>query len=152
MAIAEKLSAAASYRGTGHTTRGGSDGCRCEEVIDSLAPHLSAAKRTARKMQQVTGKGGARNRQLLYNYARLSALVMNLLFEGRGDWLVHETCARRRLNVSNWWLARCHNRAIEVAQIPTVKMNESFNASSSTVDSLVRRLRRPDDCLLWSLQ
>lgn len=145
-------SAATSYCGTGHAIRGGSDGCRCEQVFDSLAPQLPAAKRTARKMQQVTGEGGARNRQFLYNCARLGALVMNLLFDGRGDWLVHESCARRRLTVSNWWLARCHNRAIEVAQIPTVKINESFIASSSNVNSLVRRIRRPDGCLLWSLQ
>lgn len=33
-----------------------------------------------------------------------------------------------------------------------MKINESFIASSSNVNSLVRRIRRPDDCLLWSLQ
>lgn len=100
----------------------------------------------------MTVTGGVKKTQSQYKGARLGSLVMNLLFDGPGNWLVHETCARRRLNVSNWWLARCRNRAIEVAPIPSVKMIKSLIASSSNVDSLVSHIRRSDDCFLSGLK
>lgn len=152
--LAKAPSEAASFRGTGRRPIGAGS-CRCLQVLESFSPQFDAAKRTARELQLAsrgTTSGGKQNARSLYNYARLGSVVIDVLFDGRGNWMVHEACARGFLNVSNWWLARCHNRSIAMAHTPTVKMTKSSIASSSNVDSLVDRIRRPDDCLLSARQ
>lgn len=54
--------------------------------------------------------------------------------------------------MSNFWLARCHSRAIDAAQVHKVRMTTSAFAGSSEPDLLTYRIRRPDDCLLSALQ
>lgn len=147
-------SEAASHRGTGHAARADGNDCPCSSVFLTLAPQFLVAKRTARELQRTTSTDGDRvqKAQSQYNYARLGRVAIDVLFDGRGNWLVHEACARRHLNVSNSWLARCHSRAIEAAHVPIVKMTKSAIASSPNVDALVARIRRPDDCLLSAQQ
>jgi len=89
---------------------------------------------------------------VVYNYARLGTLVIELLFDLRGNWLIHEACARDHLRVSNWWLARCHSRALDAAQPPTRRMKKWAIASSPKSGTLINRIRRPDDCLLSTMQ
>lgn len=152
--IARSPGEVASWRGTAHAPRGEKDGCGCMPLLKSLAPQFDVAKRTAREVKTADAAAAGRSKdvQSVYNYARLGVVVIDLLFDCRGNWVVHEACARQYLKVSNWWLARCHSRSIEAAQTPTVCMTKSAIASSSNPDSLISRIRRPDDCLMSAVQ
>lgn len=143
-----------SQRGTAHAPRGDKEGCRCLLLLKSFVGHIDAAKRTAREVIQADAAAGDRfnSVQSVYNYARLGPVVIELFFDGQGNWAVHEACARRYQGVSNWWLARCQSRAIDGAQILTVKMTKSAIASSTNPDALISHIRRPDDYLLFSVQ
>lgn len=103
----------ASYRGSGRAARAGFDGCRCGPILESYTAQFAGAKRTARDTKQAAATAGRRikNVQSVFNYARLGVVVIDLLFDGRGSWLVHEACVRDYLKVSNAWLASCHNSA-----------------------------------------
>lgn len=87
-----------------------------------------------------------------YNYARLGVLVINRIFDRRGNWTAHEACARAHLGVSNWWLARFHARAIEASQMAVKRIIKSEIVASPNATTLISRIRRPDNCLLSAAQ
>lgn len=97
----------AAGAGLGHATpvMGPIGACRCAEVLKSFDAQFAAAKRTAHEKRR---RGGTDRHQSDYNYARLGAVFVAVLFDGRGNWVVHERCAREHLHVSNWWLAKYH--------------------------------------------
>lgn len=144
---------AVSVRGASKTSTIVAGQCRCIPMLRTFDARLVGARRTAREKQYVENGGNKKGTaQEVYNYARLGAAVVELLFDGRGNWVVHEACARRHLNVSNWWLARCHRRALNAAQSPIKKMTKSDMLSSPNLDTLVCRILRPEGCLLSTLQ
>eukprot|EP00170_Pyropia_yezoensis_P001602 contig_6943_g1606 len=124
--------------------------CGCKEVLTSFEAQLANAKRTARENLLV--QGGRDQRQRDYNYARLGVVAVDLLFDSRGNWVVHGQCAREYLRVSNWWLAKLQNRTIEAAQVPVRRMAKSKVAASTNADMLISCIRRPSECLLSTLQ
>lgn len=145
---------AALQRGTAHAPRCYKNGCHCLGLLQSLSRQVDAANRTVREVKKADSAAGGRGESVhsAHNYASLGLVAIDLLFEGRGNWVLHEGCARRYLGVSNFWLARCHSRAIDAAQVHKVRMTTSAFAGSSKPDLLIYRIRRPDDCLLSALQ
>jgi len=79
-------------------------------MIVSFAHQLTPARRTARERHTAEKDGDCKGAQSVYNYARLGSIILDLLFDGQGNVVVHETCAREFLGVSNSWLAQCTSR------------------------------------------
>lgn len=124
--------------------------CNSASLLASYDPHFDLAKRSQHEIALRTS--GLDESKSAYNYSGLRTVVIERLFDGSGNWTVHEACARDCLRVSNWWLARCHTRAINAAQMPTKRMTKAMIAASPIVDALISRIRRPDNCVLGALQ
>ncbi|OSX75738.1 hypothetical protein BU14_0223s0011 [Porphyra umbilicalis] len=122
--------------------------CSCKSVMTSFADRLTPARRTARERRKAEKDGDCKGAQSVYNYARLGSIVMDLLFDGQGNMVVHEKCAREFLGVSNAWLAQRHKQAVQAAKAPVVLMTKSEIASSPNSEGLIKRIIRPDTCLL----
>jgi len=122
--------------------------CMCLDTLRSHAERFKLAQRTAQERRYAAKSSQNKCRQDTHNYARLAAAVIDTLFDGRGNLLVHERCARAFLNVSNSWMAARHSQALSLAQTPIKKMTKSEIATSYNCDVLVGRIRRPDDCML----
>jgi len=143
---------AAAAGGRGQVPESQAGGCPCVAVLNALDCCLGGARCTARERLQVDRSGTRKGAQVVYNYARLATLVIELLSDQKGNWLIHEACARDHLRVSNWRLARCHFRALDAALTPTRRMTKSAIASSLKSGTLINRIRRFDDCLLSTMQ
>eukprot|EP00168_Porphyra_purpurea_P009412 TRINITY_DN2290_c0_g1_i7.p1 TRINITY_DN2290_c0_g1~~TRINITY_DN2290_c0_g1_i7.p1 ORF type:complete len:451 (+),score=62.17 TRINITY_DN2290_c0_g1_i7:912-2264(+) len=123
-------------------------GCTCGAILGALEPQFVVAKRKALEKKQSNARRNKNDVLLGYNYARLGLLVLTLLFDSRGSWLVHERCARELLGVSNSWMAGRHKLAVEAAQAPLVSMTKSAIAGSYDPDSMFKRIVRSTSCLL----
>jgi len=123
-------------------------GCSCVATLTDLGPQLAVAKRSAQEKAQAAARCGKQSAIPNYNYARLGLLVTTLLFDARGNWLVHERCARVFLGVSNSWMANRHKLAIQAARAPIDVMTKSEIAAHCNPDATINRIIRPDSCLL----
>ena len=122
--------------------------CSCKSVIASFADRFSPARRMARERRRAEESGVCKGGQNEFNDARLGPIVVELLFDGGGNAVVHEKCVRAFLGVSNSWLASRHKAAIKASQAPTVIMTKAEISSSPIADDIINRIIRPDTCLL----
>jgi len=122
--------------------------CSCKSVIASFADRFSPARRMARERRRAEESGDCKGGQNEFNDARLGPIVVELLFDGGGNAVVHEKCVRAFLGVSNSWLASRHKAAIKASQAPTVIMTKAEISSSPIADDIINRIIRPDTCLL----
>jgi len=126
--------------------------CNCRSALVSLSDLLAPARRTVRERQRAEISGDCKGSQMVYNYARLGTLILDLLYDGRGNLFVHGRCARQFIGVSNSWLAQRHKQAVHAAKTPVVFISKSEIASSPNSEGLIKRIIRPDTCLLSVLQ
>lgn len=122
---------------------------RAAKVYAPAWPCCNRGVSTSRAVHEKHLSGG---KGTVYNYARLWVAVVNMLLDGRGNWVVHEKCARNYLGVSNWWLANRHKESIRATQSATMTMTKSQVAASHDPDALLSRIFLPDSCLLTVLQ
>ncbi|OSX75235.1 hypothetical protein BU14_0245s0017 [Porphyra umbilicalis] len=141
-------SEAASSVGTSRMSIDANGRCNCQSVLLSLSDRLAPARRTARERRRAEISGDCKGAQMVYNYARLGTLILDLLYDGRGNLVVHEKCARQFIGVSNSWLAQRHKQAVQAAKTPVIFMSKSEIASSPNSEGLIKRIIRPDTCLL----
>lgn len=142
--------ASADGRARASASVGRRGSCNCASLLASYDPLFDLEKRT--QHERALRTSSREESMSAYNYSRLRKAVIERLFDGRGNWTVHEACARDHLRVTNWWLARCHTRAFNAAQMPTKRMTKAMIAASPNVDGLISRIRRLDDCVLRALQ
>jgi len=137
-----------SSEGTSRHTRDADGSCSCKSLLLSYMGRFAPARRSAQERRLADMSGDRKGGQSVYNYARLGPIVVDILFDARGNHLVHESCAREVLGVSNTWLASRHKQAVRSSQEPTVHMTKSEIASSPNAERLISRILRPDTCLL----
>eukprot|EP00168_Porphyra_purpurea_P018079 TRINITY_DN6567_c0_g1_i8.p1 TRINITY_DN6567_c0_g1~~TRINITY_DN6567_c0_g1_i8.p1 ORF type:complete len:647 (-),score=61.99 TRINITY_DN6567_c0_g1_i8:223-2163(-) len=136
----------------GTRSKSGSTECSCMAVLKAYEGRFAVARRTAQEKKPLAESGSTKGSRCDYNYALLLVAVMEVLFDACGNWVVHEGCAGLFLGVSNWWMARCHTKAIWSAKAPVKPMSKSAIAASSNVDEIIARIKRPDDCLMSAAQ
>jgi len=90
-----------SAAGTSRHTMDADGSCTCEAVLLSYAGRLAPARRSAKGRRQAEEAGDRKGGQTTYNYSRLGRIATELLFDGRGNWLVHASCAGEFLGVCN---------------------------------------------------
>ena len=68
--------------------------CTGQSVLVSLSDRLEPTRGTARERRRAQISGTCKGAEMVYNYARLGTLILDLLYDGRGNSVVHEKCAR----------------------------------------------------------
>jgi len=137
-----------SAAGTSRHTMDADRSCTCKTVLLSYAGRLAPARRSAKERRQAEEVGDRKGGQTTYKYSRLGRIATELLFDWRGNWLVHASCAGEFLGVSNAWLASRHKNAVRQAREATRYMTKSEIVSSPNVNRLIPQILRPDSCLL----
>jgi len=137
---------AAARHLSANSTAGGDAACGCAALLAASESQFLGARRTAQELKYAAGTN--ENGQSKYNYSRLGAVVLHIVWDGAGNWRVHEKCVRRFLGVSNSWMAAWHQRAMELSKEPTRAMLKAEILADVRRDDLIGRVVRPDGCLL----
>lgn len=120
----------------------------CQFILVASEPQFAAARRSTLEMRHAGRADSNKGRQSLYNYSHLGTAVLQVLFDGLGNWLVHEMWARIYLGDSHSWMATWHQRAISMAGAPTAVMKKAEIVVYPKSAFLVAHVIRPDTCVV----
>lgn len=116
------------------------------QLGSSLAVHcLTKASQGYRKhcwLQKKSAKKG------LYSYVRFSRIVVDMAFEGNGNWNVHRKCLSDILPVSCRWLSDKNNEAIKICVTAIVSIEKATISSSprGRINRLIDNIILQEEC------